>query len=469
MMTALRSIFDAGGAAVTLLIDVGAIAANGVGEHIATMLQAFAEADEWVKVQLPAATVGMAAHRPRIYVPDSTSRAAGEGLWQRWLAADGQADRMHKRMIEVSRRFAALERVIRNRGWRAMSKMIRPRRALYRGQNANAYVGGPSGGLNQPQLRDLIYRNLIDAEATADQMVRGDGQYLEVSLRDLYAGLDTEILLRNQSLRAVFRPARGGCLTEFEHLPSRTALLNVLSRRPAGPVGVLPAGDPFHDRGAFHDRFLAPTTGSAEWLDGVGERGDLLAARHRLVALDSEGRGAEEHARIGLAAEGSIRCGDTAFGASLIKEIAIAAPDRGVAVHLSLHLTAPLPEALDWCVEFNLNPVADGTSGELRLHDDDSVGRSLHRPGQHASAVGFSIVAPAHALTLDVRSDRQVGVQWAPLLVAPTGTRSPARWQGVAVLLRRALEPGKQRFEWTLLLECLASCAARSTEECGSG
>ena len=457
LMAALAEALEAGEHAATLVIDLEQLA--DAGAQVAALTAAFDAASDWLEVRLPADTVAKATHRARVYVPDDAGYGAGAGLWQRWLAADGQADRMHKRMIEVSRRFAAVERVIRNQGWRAMSQLTRPRRALYRGQNAHAYVGDAGGGLHDPQLRDLVYRNLIEAEATAEAMVRGDKSYLEVSLRDLYAGLDTEVLLRNRHLRAVFRPARGGCLAELEHLPSGTALLNVLS--PPPPLNTAndtaPASVQHHDRGAFHVRFLAPQADTAAWLSGAGELGDLLAARHRLIALDSEGRGPDERARISLAAEGTVRCGGQTVEVSLIKEVAVGALDTGLAVHLSLTLGTPLAEALYWCVEFNLNPVVHGTAGTLQLHQADAATQTLLRPGATPAADGFALIGEALGLLLDVRCDRPVGIDWAPLMVAPGGAEVPPRWQGVAVLLRRTLEPGERRFEWTIQVRCTAA------------
>ena len=460
LVTALGAAHEAGEEAATLVVDLDQI--EDVGGHIAALLEALGGASEFLAVRLPADTVATAASRERVYVPDGAGYSSGPGLWQRWLA-DGHADRMHKRMIEVSRRFAALERVIRNQGWRAMSQLTRPRRALYRAQNAHAYVGQVCGGLHDPELRDLVYRNLIDAEAMADQMVRGDTPYLEVSLRDLYAGLDTEVLLRNRHLRAVFRPARGGCLAEFEHLPSRTAVLNVLSPPPQAAAAATTAGAssviapmPHHDRGAFQVRFLKPQADLSAWLGGTGELGDLLATGHRLIALDSEGRGPTERTRVSLAAEGSIRFGGETLEASLIKEVALGAPDTELAVHLTLTLGAPLSEALHWCVEFNLNPVVQGSAGALRLHQTDSIEQSLLRQGSAQSADGFALTSAALGPLVNVRSDRPVGIDWAPLMVAPGGAAAPPRWQGIAVLLRRTMAPGERRFEWTLHLRCTA-------------
>lgn len=451
LIEALRKAHGAGEEAATLVLDLSQLA--DVGEHVAALAQGLAAASELIEVRLPADTVATAAVRARLYVPDDAGHAAGGGLWQRWLGADGHADRMHKRMIEVSRRFAALERVIRNQGWRAMSQLTRPRRALYRAQNAQAYVGDEADGLHDPKLRDLVYRNLIEAEAAADQMVRGDKPYLEVSLRDLYAGLDTDILLRNRHLRAVFRPARGGSMAEFEHLPSRTAVLNVLSP----PVQATPSprdAPPHHDRGAFHVRFLHPQTPTERWLAGDAELGDLLAAPHRLIALDSLGRGANERARLSLVAEGGIRCGTQTIDASLIKEVAVGAQDPALSVHLTLSLGAPLPEALHWCLEFNLNPVVHADAGALLLHRPGATAQSLAVPGRAPAADGFTLAGEAPRPRLELRSDVSVGVDWAPLLLAVAAADEPARWQGVAILLRRLLPAGAVRFEWTLQLSC---------------
>ena len=210
---------------------------------------------------------------------------------------------MHKRMIEVSRRFAALERVMRNDGFKGLSKLVKPRRALFRGQAATIYEQG--GTVYRPAVRDGVYRNLIACENQAHALIRGQEPFLETSIRDLFATLETAVLLRNPVLRAVLLLQPGGTLAAFEHSPSCTALHNVFTRR-AEPWH--PPGTPLdmHTRSSLHDRFLGPDCNIDAWLDDSGERGDLLHSRYRLIGLDSSGRGADEKTVVTLAADGSI-------------------------------------------------------------------------------------------------------------------------------------------------------------------
>jgi len=443
----LRRARQAGQLAVTLVVNVAALATgDGVEARAGALLDALTEAED-VDLRLPATTMAASGSRPRIYLPSLATQTPDHRLWQRWLVADGLADRMHKRMIEVSRRFAAVERVLRNQGWRAMSKLARPRRALYRGQYGQAWVGGDGGGLQHPEVRDEIYRNLIDAEVAADALVRGDVDYLEVNLKDLYADLETEILLRNRQLRAVIRPARGCRLAELEHLPSRTALLHVVD----GPASQgSPAEMPGADRGCLMDRFLAPETSIEGGIDTPAEPGQLVDARYRLVSLDCEGRGAQERARISLVGEGAIRSGDQLLDATLIKEIAVSARQDAIEVEMRLHLSAPLTDALDWCVEFNLHPAADGGGAEFLVRGQPEADRSPRARSTSASCEGFSIIAAERGLRFAVRSDESVRLQRAPLIEGSQG--GEPRWQGTVIGLRRTLLVGAQEVAWTLRL-----------------
>jgi hypothetical protein len=438
----------AGWQAVTLAVDVHNLASGeGVQARADALLAGLVDASDAIELKLPAHTLARSTSRPRVYLPSSSGGRSGSGLWQRWLVGDSLADRMHKRMIEVSRRFAALERVVRNQGWRAMSRLTRPRRALYRGQYGHAWVGGSGGGLHDPRVRDAVFRSLIDAEVAADGLVRGESDYLEVSLRDLYADLDTEILLRNQHLRAVLRPAQGCCLAELEHLASRTALLNVVDRSPTQPsAGEQPVSA---NRGCLHDRFLAPDTPMERWLNGTGECGDLLTTRHRLVSLNSEGRGPDERARITLVGEGLVVCDGMPVEATLIKEVAVSARHDTLQLEMRLDLSSPLPTALDWCVEFNLHPAADGGAAEITVVGDPDADPSPRAQSRSVACGGLSVAAPERGFAFDVRSDVPVILERAPLM--SEHAHGPA-WQGTTFLLRQTLHAGLERCTWGLRL-----------------
>lgn len=431
--------------------------AQGDPGGIAGLFAALEELTDVLDVVLPRAVLGRRdPPPPRIYVPSSAGSLAGPGLWQRWLDRHGTADRLHKRMVDVSRRFAALERVVRNQGWRAMSQLSRPRRWLYRGQTAEAYAAGEGGGLMRPEIRAAAWRNLIDAERVADGLVRGDAAFLEVALRDLYADLGTAVLLRNQQLRAVLRPDHGGVIAELEHVATGTALTDVLAPDalteddpPGGPATSEARGP---DPACLHTRFVAADAPPAAWMHGGAELSDLTRARYRLISVDSDGRGADERARVALSCEGTLKVAGDTVGVSLVQHVQLGARDDTLIIRLELRFDRPLPASLHFATTYYLNLQVDA-AGSCGVEID-----GLPRPDPRLEGRGsddgvhrVTFFNRALGVRVSLASDLPVIAERAPVLTSG-GDLHLTRLQGNALAMRLPLPAGSRGVDWGLSL-----------------
>lgn len=125
------------------------------------------------------------------------------GFWMNFLTRYPEANWMHKRMLALSARLAALPAEQQHPGLTAL---------LYRAQANDAYWHGLFGGLYLPHLRRAVYRNLIELETALDAVVpRPACERLDLD----FDGAQ-EIFLRNAVLQAVIRDDGLAALCEFD-------------------------------------------------------------------------------------------------------------------------------------------------------------------------------------------------------------------------------------------------------------
>ncbi len=383
------------------------------------------------------------------------------GLWQAYLARYGEVDRLHKRMIEVSRRFAAAERVMRNGGFRAMSQLVQPRRALYRGQRGAVYGWGHAAGLHDADLRAAAHAALAEAEVAVDALICEPGPFLEVGLRDHYAELETAVLLRNRNLRALLRPSHGGVLAGLELVSAGAALHDTLTRRrehghpPDAPVDG-------HERAWLHDRFLPAQAApgappGAGWLDDSEERGDLLHARYRTLDVQTQGRGADERAVLTLCSDGRVAGvgpdgGDVAV--TLVKTVAMAADADLLEARWTLDFEPAPSTQLRFAIEINAS-LGTGSPGPGLLRWQG--GAADIRRGQRLHGLRACDLEHARA-RVRLRFDRAVTLEACPIetLAQPVGQPARACFQGVALLFAVDVPAGSAQVRLALQIEVAA-------------
>jgi alpha-amylase len=151
------------------------------------------------------------------------------GFWRNFLAKYDEGNHMHKRMVRVSEKIAsALERQPRS------EKLHRAQRALWRGQCNCAYWHGVFGGLYLTHLRSAIYRNLIEADALADQAAHRGKSWTDVDESDLDCDGHKELTVATPAQILIFKPVAGGALVEHDHVAAHFNLIDVLGRRKEG-------------------------------------------------------------------------------------------------------------------------------------------------------------------------------------------------------------------------------------------
>ena len=135
------------------------------------------------------------------------------GFFRDFLRKYPEADRLHKRMLMVSRAV------------RSAPEGTAGLKDLYKAQGNDPYWHGVFGGLYLPHLREAAYRHLLEAEkATPDVPAWVAG--------DFDADGRSEFHYKGRPFGLLAKPSRGGALVEIDYRPWSRNLSNVLSRRP---------------------------------------------------------------------------------------------------------------------------------------------------------------------------------------------------------------------------------------------
>lgn len=134
--------------------------------------------------------------------------------WRSFLMKYPEANRLHKKMLAVSR-------LSRERG--APPEV---RRAIGRAQCNDAYWHGVFGGLYLPFLRGALWREL----ATAEGLLR-QGEPLQVERLDLDLDGAEEIWVHDGDRSLVVSPGRGGVIEEYLSFADGVNYAAVLTRR----------------------------------------------------------------------------------------------------------------------------------------------------------------------------------------------------------------------------------------------
>jgi len=180
------------------------------------------------------------------------------GIWQNFFTRYPESNWMHKRMLNLSMRLAALPEAQQSA---ALTDL------LYRAQANDAYWHGLFGGLYLPHLRREVYGNLLALEAALDQRAPRPA----ISDSDIdYDGID-ERFLRNAKAQVVIKLDSHFSICEFDAY----ALCHNF-------------GDSLTQRDEHYYRKLsqaaqAPATTSGK---GIASAHDRVTFKHTVIAAD---------------------------------------------------------------------------------------------------------------------------------------------------------------------------------------
>ncbi len=125
------------------------------------------------------------------------------GIWKNFFSRYPESNWMHKRMLGLSARLAALPKQLRTNEMQ---------QKLYESQANDAYWHGLFGGLYLPHLRRAIYNDMVALEAMLDACTPRPDFFSEDTDFD---GID-EVYLQNGTVQAVFKLDSNACIFELD-------------------------------------------------------------------------------------------------------------------------------------------------------------------------------------------------------------------------------------------------------------
>ena len=311
--------------------------------------------------------------------------------WRNFLVKYPESNRMHKKMMALS----AMAR-------RRRDGAAEVRRAIGRAQCNDAYWHGVFGGLYLPHLRDAIWRNLAEGEASMRR-----GQALAWEMLDLDGDGNDEVWVHSDAFSALVSPARGAAVEEYTVFKRGINYANTLTRRRevyhdlaleraaeqnATDAGGTPSihdieeglrldeAPPLDadDRALFVDRVLARGVTLEEYAGGTywalrswaRERAAVTVERRRgsveIACVLGEGPGRLEK-RLRFEADGRLTVG-WQWDASVAEATDLFATEVSLAAPVRLECT---PSADEW--RYVIETVAKSERGLDRTRQGDSV------------------------------------------------------------------------------------------------
>ena len=312
------------------------------------------------------------------------------GIWRNFLSRYPEANWMHKRMLRLSARVAALPRG---------TPADELRRLLHLGQANDAYWHGLFGGLYLPHLRRAVYAALVELEARLDTLApRAARERIDLDAD----GVD-ELFLRNGELQAVVKLDGSAALVELDAY----ALAQNF-------------GDTLRRHAEHYHRIAAAAEGSRHDGPGIASAHDRVRFKHAVTAADlvpdaharATFRDAWDGAPLGgyaLAPAGSLEHAASFVGpcgAGRVEKLVLV---QGSRVTVTWFVEAPA--AGTFGTELNLAmPSCDGYAGRYILNGEIPCGF-----GQPLDAAGVT------ELVLD---DRFLGGAVAVLCSLPAGVHA---------------------------------------------
>lgn len=144
------------------------------------------------------------------------------GFWRGFMRKYPEANLLQKKMLRVSKKFYSLSTRKTDPEYQTQ---------VLRGQCNCPYWHGVFGGLYLPHLRHAVWKELIQAEFTLDNLLHRGRKWVEVHPVDHDMDGRIEYLIENAYMNAYLTPHEGGAMFEWDYRPSGYNLINSLTRR----------------------------------------------------------------------------------------------------------------------------------------------------------------------------------------------------------------------------------------------
>lgn len=250
--------------AVLFMGDDGEKFGNWPGTHNSVYtegwLDAFFTAVEqsgWLTTATPSDIIDREPPLGTIYIPTGSYAEMIEwsgGFWRNFFVKYPEANAIHKKMLEVSARVAALPQ------GKAADAI---RDELWQGQCNCAFWHGVFGGLYLNHMRAALWEHLIRASALLDKREHGAERWLSAEQRDIdFDGRD-EAIVRSAAADVIL-DRRGGALIEWDDKRTFVNACDTLARR----------------REAYHAKLEEQTTDDRRF-DGHASIHDLTTVKER--------------------------------------------------------------------------------------------------------------------------------------------------------------------------------------------
>jgi alpha-amylase len=415
----------------------------------------YAEMGEWALPPRSAARFGDLLHELRAGKMAELKPFLQGGYFRNFLRKYDESNQLHKRMLWVSERVAAAQRVRPVRGRAACD-------FLYRAQCNDVYWHGVFGGLYLNHLREAAYANLLRAEAASDAVLHGEKErWTEAARGDIDRDGGEELLLKTSGLTLLAHAHDGGAVTEIS-LPRRAvALGHVLTRREEGyhekfrrAAGSFDGSTSIHDAMVLKDPSVLSALGVDPW-----QRASFREAYYGdgdLPEAITSGAAAPRCFTAGREASVTV----VRRGSRLAAEFAV--PLEGEGIHLHLVKTLVLhgggerfearfrlehrgaETASGWlCSEWNLNLLSG--DGPDRYYEGMGEARALSSSGIAKRVRGFRVVDAWRNVAAAAALDRECVVLREPIETASLSEAGAEKiHQGVClrILFPVRLEPG---------------------------
>ena len=152
------------------------------------------------------------------------------GHWRAFFTKYPESNLLHQKMLHVSGRLRALA-AAKLRGKRQRADLDAARTHVLRAQCNDAYWHGVFGGLYAPHLRTELWRELIRAEALAENVYGKASDGPRVDRLDFDADGREELYVTSTRLAALVRPSDGGTIGALDFRTTGVTLINSMQRR----------------------------------------------------------------------------------------------------------------------------------------------------------------------------------------------------------------------------------------------
>ncbi|MDQ3185309.1 MAG: DUF1926 domain-containing protein [Pseudomonadota bacterium] len=188
------------------------------------------------------------------------------GIWKNFFSRYPESNWMHKRMLGLSARLAALPESQRS---------IAMEHKLYESQANDAYWHGLFGGLYLPHLRRAVYKAIVELEAMLDACVPRPARLVEDADLD---GTE-EIFLQNGVIQAVLKLDGGGSVCELDSYALKHNFGDTLRRQAEH----------------YYHRIHQSENGAHGYSGaGIASAHERVSFKHKIDVVDME---ADDHAR----------------------------------------------------------------------------------------------------------------------------------------------------------------------------